>query len=122
MPAAQCALPMRALYTQHSSMFRRPAAHGCEQAPGRTLASQEGLILRILGFRGFKRIGGKGLHVGWRAQVLKKGKPEDVVDIDNALCRESMDVIGAHAPACSCAELQVLDISRGPHPQKLTKC
>ena len=27
-PAAQCALPIRALYIQHSSMSRQPAAHG----------------------------------------------------------------------------------------------
>ena len=79
-PAAQCALPIRALYIQHSSMSRQPAAHG--KLPGRMLGLQE-----------------EPTCVGWRAQVLKKGKPEDVVDIDNALCRESMDVIGAHAPA-----------------------
>ena len=29
-------------------------------------------------------------------QVLKEVGPDEVVDIDNALCRESLDVIGVH--------------------------
>ena len=31
-------------------------------------------------------------------QVLKKVGPEAVVDMDSALCRESLDVIGARFP------------------------
>lgn len=35
-------------------------------------------------------------NLGVGAQVLKRVTPEEVVDIDSALCRESLDVIGAH--------------------------